>query len=306
MERNHTILRGLSAILLFLLALASYAQVDAPSKELPQRTFSKDQLQKDFEVFRGSLEDLHAGLYWYTPKEELDQLFDETGASLNDSLSELAFFRKLTFITSKIRCGHTVIRTSIPTRDFIAQEAKLLPFEIKMIKGKMYMMESRTDEELPIKPGMEIIKINAHTVDALLQLASAVVSSDGFIENHKLIRFERNFPFFYVSRFGPTDVYEIDYLDLQGQKQSANIKARPTRQIKPLKRSERNLSLSFPDQDVALLKVRQFGNWKEAKKNFSFEKELHTMFEEISSAQVNNLVIDMRGNLGGDDNFGLR
>ncbi|MEL6733717.1 MAG: S41 family peptidase [Bacteroidota bacterium] len=306
MERNHTILRGLSAILLFLLALASYAQVDTPSKELPQRTFSKDQLQKDFEVFRGSLEDLHAGLYWYTPKEELDQLFDETGASLNDSLSELAFFRKLTFITSKIRCGHTVIRTSIPTRDYIAQEAKLLPFEIKMIQGKMYVLESRTDEELPLKPGMEIVKINEHTVDALSQLASAVVSSDGFIENHKLIRFERNFPFFYVSRFGPTDVYEIDYLDLQGQKQSAQINARPTSQLKPLKRSERNLTLSFPDPDVALLKVRQFGNWKEAKKNFSFEKELHTMFEEISSAQVNNLVIDMRGNLGGDDNFGLR
>ena len=306
MDRNHTFLRGFPAILLFLSTLASYAQVDTPSRDLPQKIFSKAQLLKDFDIFRGSLEDMHAGLYWYTPKEELDQLLDATRASLNDSLSELEFFRKLTFITSKIRCGHTVIRTSIPTRDYIAQEAKLLPFEIKMIQGKMYVLESRTDEDLPLKPGMEIVKINAHTVDALVQLASAVVSSDGFIENHKLVRFERNFSFFYVSRFGPTDVYEIDYLDLQGQKQSAQINARPTSQLKPLKRAQRNLTLSFPDQDVALLKVRQFGNWKEAKKNFSFEQELNTMFKEISSAQVNNLVINMRGNLGGDDNFGLR
>ncbi|MEO0585946.1 MAG: hypothetical protein AAF135_27290, partial [Bacteroidota bacterium] len=89
MERNYTFIRSFSAILLFFSAFVSYAQVDTPSKDLPQRTFSKEQLLEDFDVFRGSLEDMHAGLYWYTPKEELDQLFDETGASLNDSLSEL-------------------------------------------------------------------------------------------------------------------------------------------------------------------------------------------------------------------------
>mgnify|MGYP001803597396 FL=1 len=137
---NNAILRCLLTITLFLSTFISNAQVDHPSNRLPQKTFNTDQLVKDFEVFRGSLEDFHAGLYWYTSKKELDQVFNDARVSLKDSLSELEFFRKLTFITSKIRCGHTVIRTSIPTRDHISLEGKLLPLDIKILNGKMYML----------------------------------------------------------------------------------------------------------------------------------------------------------------------
>ncbi|MGD1960929.1 MAG: S41 family peptidase [Fulvivirga sp.] len=305
-NRNNIILEYFSGLLLFFSTFTSYAQVDTLSNRLPIKTFSSDQLVKDFEVFRGSLEDYHAGLYWYTSKDELDQIFDEARASINDSLSELEFFRKLTFITSKIRCGHTVIRTSIATRDHISQVGKLLPFEIKILNGKMYMLESRIDKELPIKPGMEILKINEYTTDYLLHLASSVNSGDGFIETNKIKRFERYFPYFYVTRFGPTDEYKIDYLDEQGKKNSVPIIARLASQLNPKNSSQKNLKLSFPDSTIALIKVRQFQNWKEGKKNFRFEKELKAMFQEISTSEVDNLVIDMRDNLGGDDNFGLR
>ncbi|OEJ99916.1 S41 family peptidase [Roseivirga misakiensis] len=305
-NRNNSILGYFSGLILLFSTFTSYAQVDTPLNRLPIKTFSSDQLVKDFEVFRGSLEDFHAGLYWYTSKDELDQVFDDVHSTLNDSLSELEFFRKLTFVTSKIRCGHTVIRTSIPTRDHISQAGKLLPFEIKILNGKMYMLESRIDEELPLKPGMEILKINEYTTDSLLRLVSNVVSGDGFIETNKIKRFERYFPFFYVSRFGPADEYKIDYLDEQGQKKSAQINARLASQLNPKNSSQKNLKLSFPDNNIALLKVRQFQNWKEGKKNFRFEKELKDMFQKISTSEVENLVIDMRDNLGGDDNFGLR
>ncbi|MEL6559199.1 MAG: S41 family peptidase [Bacteroidota bacterium] len=305
-NRKNAVLTYCLGVLLCFSTFNVNAQADNSSNRLPQKTFSADQLAEDFEVFRGSLEDFHAGLYWYTSKKDLDQIFDETSASLKDSLSELEFFRKLTFITSKIRCGHTVIRTSISTRDHISQEGKLLPFDIKILNGKMYMLANRIDEELPIKPGMEILKINDFTVDSLLQLASSVVSGDGFIETNKVKRFERYFSFFYVSRFGPTDVYEIDYLDQDGQKKSARIQAQFANQLNPKKRSERNLNLSFPEQNIALLRVRQFEDWKEGKNKFRFEKELKGIFREISSSQVDNLVIDMRDNVGGNDNYGLR
>ncbi|MGD1946389.1 MAG: S41 family peptidase [Croceivirga sp.] len=306
MNRDNTILVCLLLVILHFSTFISNAQVNQPSNWLPERTFNTNELIKDFEVFKGSLEAFHPGLYWYTSKKELDEIFAVTRVSLKDSLSELAFFRKLTFITSKIRCGHTVVRTSIPTRDYISKEGKLLPFEIKILNGKMYMLESRIDKKLPIRPGMEILKINEFTVDSLLQLASAVISGDGFIETNKIKRFEKNFPFFYVSRFGPTNNYKIDYLNQEGEKESTQINAYPAGLLNAKKASKKNLKLSFPVKNTALLRVRQFQNWKEGRKRFRFEKELKAMFEKISTSKVENLVIDMRDNLGGDDNFGLR
>ena len=54
----------------------------------PSKKYSKEQLNKDYAIFRGALEESHPGIYWYTPKEEMDLYFDWGKNQIKDSLNE--------------------------------------------------------------------------------------------------------------------------------------------------------------------------------------------------------------------------
>src|SRR6187549_990792 len=79
----------------------------------PSKKYSPEQLNKDYTIFRGALEESHPGIYWYTPKDEMDSYFDWGKSQIKDSLNEEDFRKVLAYVISKINCGHTVTRSSI-------------------------------------------------------------------------------------------------------------------------------------------------------------------------------------------------
>src|SRR6188768_2003843 len=78
----------------------------------PNKKFSPEQLQKDYELFRNILEESHPSLYWYTPKDSVDYYFEAGAERLKDSLTEIKFRNVLSYVVSQIRCGHTSVRAS--------------------------------------------------------------------------------------------------------------------------------------------------------------------------------------------------
>src|SRR5215212_1318499 len=78
----------------------------------PNKKFSPEQLQKDYELFRDILEESHPSLYWYTPKDSVDHYFDVGAGRLHDSLPEYKFRNVLGYVLAQIRCGHTSVRAS--------------------------------------------------------------------------------------------------------------------------------------------------------------------------------------------------
>lgn len=73
----------LSIVLLFFLTGCV-----ATKKIDPAKKYGKDQLKSDYGLFRNMLEELHPGLYWYTPKDIMDYYFAQGERMLKDSLSE--------------------------------------------------------------------------------------------------------------------------------------------------------------------------------------------------------------------------
>src|SRR6476620_5394790 len=73
----------------------------------PSKKFSPEELREDYTVFRNILEESHPSLYWYTPKDSMDHFFEAGAAKLSDSLTENKFRYVLSYVLSKIRCGHT-------------------------------------------------------------------------------------------------------------------------------------------------------------------------------------------------------
>src|SRR5687768_18543159 len=54
----------------------------------PQRKYTKQQLQQDYRVFRGVLEESHPSLYWFTPRDSMDFYFNEGFNHISDSMTE--------------------------------------------------------------------------------------------------------------------------------------------------------------------------------------------------------------------------
>ncbi|RYZ26189.1 MAG: peptidase S41, partial [Chitinophagaceae bacterium] len=94
-------------VLLMMLASCSVSKPFSPSKK-----YSPEALAKDYDIFRSSLEESHPSLYWYTPKDSMDFYFEVGKSKLKDSLTESGFRYVLSYVISKIRCGHTSARAS--------------------------------------------------------------------------------------------------------------------------------------------------------------------------------------------------
>src|SRR5688500_382018 len=55
------------------------------------KKYPAKKLKEDYKIFQGALEESHPGLYWFTPKNEIDKEFAEAYASIKDSMTERQF-----------------------------------------------------------------------------------------------------------------------------------------------------------------------------------------------------------------------
>lgn len=96
---NHEVqfsMRKLLAIALALLAAnTAFTQTSSiRSDKEPDAKLSKftaAQLLEDFQIARRALEEGHSGIYRYTPKTRLDQIFNDAGRSLDHPMDAYEF-----------------------------------------------------------------------------------------------------------------------------------------------------------------------------------------------------------------------
>src|ERR1700710_1632715 len=101
-------------IYLFLWFLFAFCLSCTTNKEAfnPNKKYSPEILQQDYSLFRNILEESHPALYWYTPKDSIDYFFNKGYTQLKDSMTEPQFRNLLTYVATKIDCGHTSVRHS--------------------------------------------------------------------------------------------------------------------------------------------------------------------------------------------------
>src|SRR4030095_13281656 len=78
----------------------------------PRKKYPPAVLQADYTLFRNILESSHPSIYWYTTKDSMDYFFDQGYKTLSDSMTEIQFRDLLSFVISKIDCGHTSMKSS--------------------------------------------------------------------------------------------------------------------------------------------------------------------------------------------------
>ena len=261
--------------------------------------FSKLDLQEDFQQMRYTLEQNHGTFYEYTPKQELDSLMDIQYTLIRDSMVLPEFFVLLTPIIAKIGCGHTTVW--MPMSYWSENEDNLFPLQIRLIEDMVVVADSYT-EDAQVPRGSVLLEINSQPVSDIIQEMKENYPADAMNPHFIRKAVERRFPMIYARRFGFPEQYRVMY-SLPGRKtrktrilQSAHNEAVRAVVFKNFNNPELRMTL-LPEKNTAVMRIETFIYYDRVP---YFTNIIDSCFSVINTNKIENLILDLRGNDGGD------
>ena len=292
-------------IYLLLFVPGLLAQKNEGADYDPNYKYSPDQLQYDFIIFRWLLEQIHPGLDWYTPKARLDEMMDSTFMLLEtDSLTEREFYQLLSPIIAKIHCGHTIIDPSYFYQDL----GKRFPLDLKFIQGKAFIRYNYTErEDIPL--GSEVLSINGQSIPDLLQQLFPAIPSDATHPAGKYATLEEDFQNYYDLLIAQPDTFVLECVHIDTKEKftltldsedSDKLRTYNKRYLDDLlERKTLDFKL-LQDDNTAILEVNSFYPVDIKFERMKFGRFLKNSFAQIKSNKIQNLIIDLRRNGGGE------
>ena len=279
----------------------------------PDRKYPPAKLQKDYTLFRNILEESHPSLYWFTPKDSMNYYFDWGYNQIKDSMTEKDFRMILTFVSGKIRCGHTSIRPSKKYSRYLdTAKLKLFPLNLKIWDDTMVVTSNINRRDSILTRGTIITAIEGRSAARLIDTLLNYVTGDGnaTVGKYQSLSNRGNFATLYKNIFGLPDTLQVEYLDAAGQarhtflkaydpkdtigKLRLNIKEPGKREIRQRNLvANRNIQID-PALSSAFMTVNTFSRGNRLKGFFK------KSFRAIDKLNLQHLVIDVRANGGGD------
>ena len=281
------------------------------------------ELREDVVLLKKILEANHPSLYWYTPKDSVDYYFNNAINSINDSLSETAFRNKVSYVISKIHCGHTAVRFSADYNKLLEKNRyPMFPLSIKTWGDSMVVIGSYLPKDSIFKRGTIITSINGKTNREILDSMFQLIGSDGYANTYKSQVVSGSFATMYKMVWGLDSSYTITYLDAFGKNKTGTItnyspsvtKVKQTKRItdstktivktiikdKKTSRKQRrnntlqNIRSSTIDstESTAYMRLTTFSEGH-------LRRFFHQSFKKLEETKTKNLIIDLRENTGG-------
>ncbi|WP_426208150.1 S41 family peptidase [Massilia sp. TWP1-3-3] len=266
---------------------------------------SAAQLQSDLQLARGALEEAHGGVYRYTPKADLDRVFDAAARKLDRPMEAIAFARILAPAVAALRCGHTAVLLS-PALKAEMEQALLLPLDVKLLRGRLYIL--RDFDGAGKLAGREIVSINGVAIGSVIERLLAAAPGDGLITTGRAQRVARKFKEELFIQFGMQGKFTLglrapkrESVTLAGQTLAALRQASVNRYPQD-QHSHKFTELSLLDGGkIARLQVFNFTDEEEDDEGGAMLKKA---FEKIEASGAQTLLLDLRDNGGGEDRLG--
>ena len=282
----------------------------------PNKKYSLQEVQKDYSLFQNILEEYHPGLYWYTSKDSMDHFFQWGNEQLHDSMTEPEFKKVIAYVTAKMDCGHTVVRSSKRYTNYLDTfRSRSFPLSLKLWPDTAVVAANLFRRDTILKRGTVIKGINNRSIEFINDSLFKFLSADGYNSTHKYqtLSNRSNFGTLYMSVFGSYPNYKIDYLD------NGSIKTVTIPLYNPaLDTSSRTLIRSFNSfrklttqelkaQRLASIRslridsINQtaFMNLNSFYRGYHLRKFFRSSFRMLKKNKSEYLVIDVRGNGGG-------
>ncbi|MEJ0106509.1 MAG: S41 family peptidase [Bacteroidota bacterium] len=277
--------------------------------------YSQQEVEYDYKVFENMLKESHPGLYWYTSKDSMEYYFRHAEEQLKDSMTEPQFRKVLSYVVSKIDCGHTSIKASNHyLRHIDSTRFKIFPLSMKFWDDTATVAANLNRNDSILKRGTVVTAINNKSIKEITDTIFQYLPADGYNRTHKFQTLSNrgSFGSSYTSIFGPSDKYIISYLDSAGETRSVTIPVynplkdslnrRPPGPVVKTTRKQRKLG--------ELLSARQLQIDKENKtatmdvntfsRGYKLKRFFRQSFRQLHDNNIKYLIIDLRGNGGGN------
>jgi hypothetical protein len=189
----------------------------------PNKKYGPSQLKSDYTLFRSILEKEHPGLYWYTPEDSMNYYFDRGENMLQDSLTETGFRTVLSYVLSKIRCGHTTVRSS---KAYSRRGAgRYFPLVLKTWGDTSVVTLNLSRRDSNVVRGSLLTAINNVPMRTIIDSMFEHLSADGYNLTHKYQTLSNRgvFGSSYTALFGASRKYKVSYIDTLGRSRSDSV-----------------------------------------------------------------------------------
>lgn len=267
-------------------------------------TYPLSQVQEDFKQFEDLIKTYNP--IKYGDKDEVYKAFETQYKLLKDNMTEQEFLRIMSPVISKISCGHTYIDFSSICLEQMKDKALYLPLLIKVVDDGLFLYYDGSDSSIPA--GAMISTINGRDSKDIINIIKNSISSDGSNTSLKYFQMNNNFSELYFKYVDASDQFNIGYLNVNSNKawpEHANVKAVNKAQLNAIKNSagpskdSGTVSKLVPGKDYAVLTVSSF-NYYDPSIRSKFEGDIDNFFNALKESNIGNLILDLRGNLGGD------
>ncbi len=272
-----------------------------------EKLISREGLAMDFMIFRDYMEREHAGLYRYRTKAEMDNLFDEGMKLIREPATKLDFGKLLMHIISEVKDGHTGTNLSSMILNSYRDKVKLFPLQLYFDNKTAFVKCSKLDE-FPV--GIEILSINGMNMDKIREKLFSYLPGDGQIASKKRHTLNNgSFAFLYHLIFGGYKSFLVTYRENNGRIKTTHIEAAFAKDFDcdmgGSRQEKKDLQLDFLPDNISLLTIKTFDQGRISRAKLDFPKFLEKSFREISARKIDKLIIDLRGNGGGFDEYGI-
>jgi len=269
----------------------------------------KEELHKDFDFLVHAIKTTHPSPYSVISKTEFEKQERNIREQFKDSLSLKQYYQLIAPLVTALQDGHTAL--TFPGRKLLSATDYLFPYIVKSSLDKPFLTvtENISADYNQIPVGAEILKINNHTAEAIIQRIIDNTSGESKAYRLKMGADYTMFAFLFGTFYelGETVAVTYRFENQNFEKTIPTVVFSNLMEIaKNRKPSKTNNTVETPDfslvlkpeHKMAILDIRFFSD------KDRFQEFLKTSFKTIHDKKIKKVVIDIRENGGGNSALG--
>lgn len=273
------------------------------------KMFSPEEMREDIDTLIKYIEDAHPNPYYRYSKEQFYKEAAIIKNKLHKPLDLVGFYLQVEPLITKLEDGHTDFR--MPVSEYNKRNPFVLPYKFALSPVKPYILSVRPYRSIAgqFPDGAEIISINGIAASTIVEDVVNLNSGET-----KAFRAEfggaNYFDFYLETLYKAKEVYTIRYrfnkqvktIVVKGIKRDV-LNERLKRyndsvdRVSPVPDVYYSLQLR-PDNKTAIIAITEFNDLGD------FKAFIDSAFTVIKNKGIENLIIDIRENGGGDSDIG--
>ena len=266
---------------------------------------SADLLRADIDLFVRTMEEIGVDPYINLSKDAFYKEIDTLKDGIDRPLTRREVMLQFVPVVNDLRLSHTLV--FIPWKTFEEKawydknNGTYLPLDVRIENNRLWVADNYSQTNIPV--GDEIFAINDLKATDIIQ--NLYRYAEGATKDSKLMDIQESFPihlWWIYDLKGPFKVKTKDSVyALNGLTANELMDLKSKNQNQEAKKGKEQYEYTQIDPTTSLLNFRDFTIKDEAQ----FYAFLKSAFLQLKSKSIRNLIIDVRDNPGGGDDYGI-